>query len=218
MSAMTARVRARARDRSAAGNWSDARHSAREVGPLRRIAKEHAEHRAGESEEEMRPEAPPFVNIFPAEENEIFLEDAIDLSLREVLADGAAVFVIDDAARLVQDFPAALPGLVAEVGVFEIEGPEQLVESAELQKLAAIECAGSASAVKARERAVIAGSIAMADAQSAVFPPALREPGFFAQLVRIAEENLARDGEDFFVGESRRAAARGNPAARACRC
>ena len=60
------------------------------------------------------------------------------------------MLVIHDAARLVEHFPAALPGQVAEVGVFQIEGREQLVEAAQLEKLAAIERAGSAAAVEAR--------------------------------------------------------------------
>src|ERR1700719_2323624 len=117
-------------------------------------------------------------------------------------ANGAAVFVIYDTARLVKNFPTALPSLVAEIGVFEIEGPEQLIEATQLQKLAAIECAGSAAPVKAGERFCNRGVNPMPDAQAAVLPPALRQPGFFPQFRRIAEENLARDREYLFVGES----------------
>ena len=58
----------------------------------------------------------------------------------------------------------------------------------------------------------------MADSQPAVFPPTLRETGFFAQLFRVAEENLAGYGEDLFIGESGEKWVQGNPAARAYRC
>src|SRR5271168_4558437 len=109
------------------------------------------------------------------------------------------MLVIHLAGRLVQDFPAAFPGLVAEVGVFEIEGMEQLVESAEFEKFAAIEGAGSAAAVKTRERRLDGVVDAMTHAQTSVFPPALRETGFFAALFGIAEINLAGDAEDFFI-------------------
>src|SRR5271166_560660 len=150
----------------------------------------------------MRPEPAPLVNVLPGEENEILLEDRVDCCGGEFLADSAAVFVIDHAGRLVENFPAALPGLVAEIGVFEVKRAEELVEAAELQKFSAIEGAGSAAAVEAREQSGDCGIDSVADAQAAVFPPALRESGFFALLVGIAEKNLAGNGEDFFVGEA----------------
>ena len=43
---------------------------------------------------------------------------------------------------------------------------------------------------------------AVADAQAAVLPPALGEAGLFAELGRVAEEDLAGDGEDFGVVEA----------------
>ena len=42
----------------------------------------------------------------------------------------------------------------------------------------------------------------MPHAQAAVLPPTLREPGFFAELVPITEEDLTRYGEDFRAGKS----------------
>ena len=42
----------------------------------------------------------------------------------------------------------------------------------------------------------------MARSQAAIFPPALRQASLFAKLVRIAEENLARNGKDFLIGEA----------------
>ena len=93
-------------------------------------------------------------------------------SLRELLADGAAMLVIHDAARLVENLPAALPGDVAEVGVFEIEGREQRVEAAELEKLAPVEGAGAAAAVEARDRDRRSPVVAVAHAQ----PPSSHQP------------------------------------------
>src|ERR1700682_3262966 len=100
----------------------------------------------------MRPEPPPFVNIFPAEQDEILFEHLVNLLFRESLADGPAVFVIHHAARLVEDLPTALPSFITEVRVFEEEGRWELAEPAQREKLAAIESAGAAAAVKARER------------------------------------------------------------------
>ncbi len=42
----------------------------------------------------------------------------------------------------------------------------------------------------------------MAHAQAAILPPALRQAGFFAQLGRVAEEDLAGDGEHIGVVEA----------------
>ena len=42
----------------------------------------------------------------------------------------------------------------------------------------------------------------MAHAQRAILPPALSQAGFFAALRRVAEEDLAGDGEHRFVGEA----------------
>ena len=42
----------------------------------------------------------------------------------------------------------------------------------------------------------------MAHAQAAVLPPALRQAGLLADLGRVAEEDLAGDGEDLGIGEA----------------
>src|SRR5579871_4007184 len=111
------------------------------------------------------------------------------------------MFVIHHAARLIEYLPTALPGAVAQIGVFEVKRPQQLVEAAQLEEFAAVEGAGSAAAVKARIRFRDRGVDAVTHAQAAILPPALREPGFLAQFRRIAEEDLARNREDFFVRE-----------------
>src|SRR5260370_26557500 len=103
------------------------------------------------------------------------------------------MFVIHDTARLVEDLPTALPSFIAEIGVFEIKGPKELVESAQLEKLATIESTGAAAAIEARERFGNRGVDAMTYAQASVLPPAVRQPGFLAQLRRIADEAPARN-------------------------
>ena len=142
------------------------------------------------------------MNVLPAEQHVVLLEDGLDLLLRELLADGAPVLVEYHAARLVEHLPAALPRHVAEVGVFQVEGLQQRVESAEFEKLGAVEGAASAAAVEAGKEVVDRVVDAVADAQAAVLPPALREAGFFADFGRVGEEDLAGDGEDFGIAEA----------------
>ena len=106
------------------------------------------------------------------------------------------------AARLVEHLPAALPCHVAEVGVFQVEGLQQAVESAELEELRAVEGATSAAAVEAGKQVVDRVVDAVTHAQAAVLPPALREAGLFAELGRVGEEDLAGDGEDLGIAEA----------------
>ena len=112
------------------------------------------------------------------------------------------MLVVDHAARLVKHLPAALPGHIAQVAVFQVEGLQQPVETAQFEKLFAIECARAAAAVEAREQIGHGWVDAVAHAQSAVFPPALREAGFLAKLGGVAEKDLARDGEDAGFAEA----------------
>src|SRR5437870_13899877 len=100
----------------------------------------------------------PLVNILPAEEQEVFLQDRLDLVFTKTFADGAAMLVVDDAARLVEHFPAPLPRQISEVGVLQIEGPQQRVEAAQFEEFPAVEGARAAAATEAR-KATIDGRI-----------------------------------------------------------
>ena len=42
----------------------------------------------------------------------------------------------------------------------------------------------------------------MAHAQTAILPPSLGQTGFFAALSRVAEEDLAGNRKDPFIGEA----------------
>ena len=173
-----------------------------EVGPFEGVADDEAEQRAGPGVGEVGGEAAAFVDVFPAEEQEVLLENGLDVAGGKLFADGAAVFVEHTAGGLIEHLPATFPGHHAEVGIFEIEGLEEFVKAAECEELAAVEGAGAAAAVEAGEEAVDALIDAVADAEAAVFPPRLGEACLFAHLLGIAEENLAGDGEDLFVGEA----------------
>ncbi len=128
------------------------------------------------------PSRSPAVDVFPGEQDVVLLQHGIDIGGAEALADGAAVFVVDDAGGLIEHLPAALPGQEADVGVFEIEGRKEFVEAAQRKELAAVEGAGSAAAVEAGEEFVDFLVFAMGDAQRAVAPPAAGEAGLFAAL------------------------------------
>ncbi len=155
------------------------------------VAEDHADNAAGPGEAEMRREAPPLVNVFPAKQQVVFLEDFLDILLAEALADSAAMLVVNHATRLVEHLPAALPGHVAQVAVFQVEGRQQWVEAAQFEEFLAVERARSAAAIEAREEIGHAGVDAVTHAQAAVFPPALRKAGFLAELGGVAEKNLA---------------------------
>src|ERR1039458_9502729 len=161
-----------------------------EVGALRHVAEEDGEHGAGPCEEKVGGEARPLVDIFPAEEKVVLLEDGLDLLVRELLADGALVLVEYDAARLIEYLLATLPGHVAEVGVCQVEGFEERIEAAQFEEFGAVEGTASAAAVEAGEEIVDLFVDAMAHAQHAILPPALGEAGFFADLGGVAEEDL----------------------------
>src|SRR6266571_520526 len=116
----------------------------------------------------MRNQPVPGVNVLPAEQDEILLEDRLDLLLGEASSDGSAVLVIDLAVRLVEHFPTALPGHVAQIRIFEIKRSEQRIEAAQLQKFAAIEGAGSAATIKTGIEVCDSGVDAVPHTQRAV--------------------------------------------------
>ena len=66
----------------------------------------------------------------------------------------------------------------------------------------AVEGAGAAAAVEAGKQIADRGVDAVAHAQAAVLPPALRQAGLFAHLGRVAEEDLAGDRENFGIAEA----------------
>src|SRR5205823_6505379 len=165
-------------------------------------AEKHAEQGAGPGEEQMRKQAGRLMNILPAKQDEIALQDELDLLRAKALPDGAAMLVIDAAHGLIEHLPAALPGHVAEISIFKIERSEQRIEAAELDELLAVERAGAAAAVEAGIEVGDSRIDAVTHAERAVLPPALRQPSLLAELEGIGKEYLAGHGEDLLVGEA----------------
>ena len=90
----------------------------RRIRPQRNVAEYCGQRGPRPREEEVRGEAPPLVDVLPAEQQVVLLQHGFNPVAAKALADGAAVLVIHHAARLVEHLPAALPCHIAEVGVF----------------------------------------------------------------------------------------------------
>ena len=127
---------------------------ARKAGSQRRIADGHADQGAGQAEEEVRCQARPLVDVLPGPQEEVFSQDVAYLSVGEAPADGSTVLVIDDAARLIEHLPTALPGEEAEIGVLQVERLKQRVEAAQFEELRAVVGGGASAPVKARVEAL----------------------------------------------------------------
>src|SRR5262249_10173760 len=140
--------------------------------------------------------------VFPDKQNEILLKNRLDVGFRKALSDRAAMFVVHDAARLIENLPSTLPGHVAKIRVLEIERPKQFVKPPQLQEFPAIKSARSAAAVKAWIQFVDLRLNPMGDAQTALQPPAFRKSGFLAKSRWIGKEDLAGDCKDALVSES----------------
>src|SRR6185312_9219208 len=111
------------------------------------------------------------------------------------------VLVIDDASRLVEDFPSALPSHKTQVCVFVIKRLQDFVKAAQFEKFVTIVSARSAAAVKARERLRDLVVDAMCHPEAPLSPPALRKAGFFAALLGIGKKDLARNRKNQGVGK-----------------
>src|SRR5260370_19356642 len=150
----------------------------------------------------MLQQQPPFVGVFPSEQEKILFENSLNVGFAEAPADGSTMFVIDHAGGLVEVHPSALPGLVAEVRVFEIERREKVVEASQLEKLAAIIRAGAAAA-GGKGITLPNGLIdAVANTEAAALPPAFGETRLLPDLGGIGEIDLTGDREHSFVVEA----------------
>src|SRR4051812_13165838 len=92
----------------------------------------------------------PLMNVLPDKQREVLLQNALDEGTRKRLSNGPAMLVENDATRLIQHLPAAFPGHHPDIGVFEIKRPEKVIESANLEKLAAVKRAGATTCVETR--------------------------------------------------------------------
>src|SRR5205085_1120803 len=95
------------------------------AGAGRRISGPRGHDGAGEREAEVFRQAAPSVDVLPAEEQKIFLQNRLNVIRAEALADSAPMLVIYHAGGLIEHFPAALPGEESKVRVFEIKRGEE---------------------------------------------------------------------------------------------
>ena len=79
------------------------------------------------------------VNVFPAKEQKVLLQNRLNKIRVESLADRAPMFVMDDARGLVEDFPTTLPRKETEIGVLKIERSEKRIEATKLEEFSPIE-------------------------------------------------------------------------------
>src|ERR1035438_8712759 len=135
------------------------------------------------------------VRILPGIEDRVLADDVVDVGTWKLPADRAAVFVPDPALRLIEDAPAAFPGHQAEVAVLHVKGPQQRVESAQLEEFAAVKCARTAASIEAGPQCVDRFVGMMPRAQPAALPPGLRLPCLFALLCGIDQGYLVEHGE-----------------------
>ena len=134
----------------------------------------------------------PFVDVLPAPQYKVLCQNKFNFLGSISLSDGSPVFVVDHAARFVEHFPAPLPGQIADVRVLHVEWREQRVESAQFEKLSAIERTGAAAAVETRVDLPNALIVAMPHPDAAVFPPALSQACFLPNFRGVGEKDLAR--------------------------
>ncbi len=123
-----------------------------QVGAQGQLAEQHRQNRAAPGEEEMaRPGAAARGCSSRRTGGSSCCSTRLDVLRRELLPDGAAMLVKHDAARLVEHLPAALPGHVAEVGIFQVEGRQQGIEAAQFEELVAVEGAAIRRRRRSRE-------------------------------------------------------------------
>src|SRR5579863_195763 len=136
-------------------------------------------------------ETPPFVDVFPGEKQEVLFHDGLNVSVAKAPSDGSAMLVKNDADGLIQDFPSPLPCPVTDIGIFQVKRRKDVIESAQFQKLSAVESARPAAAIEAWIRGPNGGIDSMADAKGPLLPPGLSQACLLTRLGWIREENLA---------------------------
>src|SRR5208283_71828 len=111
------------------------------------------------------------------------------------------MFMEHNTSRLVENLPSALPCHEAQISVFIVEGPEEMVKTAQFLEFPAVEGAGTATRIEAGENRSDCVVDPMPNLEPAVLPPSLGEAGFLPALARIRKEDLAGDGENLRIAE-----------------
>ena len=170
------------------------------AGASRRVSGPGGDDGAGKREEEVRRSNDAIREYFSRQKSRKFF-CRIDWTWagREMLADGAAMLVMNYAGGMIEHLPAALPGEKSEVRVFEIERSEERIETAEFEEFSAIKRARSAAAIEAGEQESRLPGLRYG-------PPTARHPAtshgssrFLHGACGVAEEDLAGNGENLIV-------------------
>src|SRR5277367_1563077 len=99
------------------------------------------------------------------------------------------MLVIHNARGLIEILPPAFPGHETKIGIFEVKGRQERVESAELEKFSAVKGAGAAATVEAWVKSGDVRIDSMANPQTTVLPPSFRESSLFSQFFGIRKKD-----------------------------
>jgi len=92
------------------------------------------------------------MDVLPAKQDEVLLQYTLDLVCGEAPPDGSPMLVEDPAAGFIEDLPSPFPGLIAQVGVFQVKRRKQGIEPSELEELAPVKRRGASTPVETRKQ------------------------------------------------------------------
>ena len=139
--------------------------------------------------------------MLPVEKETILLNNFIDVDTTELLANGAAVLVINDTGRLIHHLPASSPRLHAKVSVFKVERSKEMIEATNLKKLGAVKCRGSTPRIETRHRARSFAVRIVAKGEFSAAKIGVCQASFFTAFGRITKEDLCGNRKHFRIGE-----------------
>src|SRR6516164_160910 len=144
-------------------------------------------------------------HILPGEQVLILADRIIDKPVAKLCFAGGPVFMNDATGGRQETSPATLPGLIGEVGVFDVKRMIERIKSADRQKFSSIDSTGTASGPEHRYRFVILlfwCDRIMPEVEEASFETSPGFPRFLSALCWIGEKYLRRHGEYGWVAET----------------
>ena len=164
------------------------------------VPEKHRQQRSRPREREMRKQARPFVDVLPAEQQEVLLQHPLDEFRREFFSDGSrgARGTLCSAAGTTPSTRASTPCIPSRCL------PDRTARAHDRTRPARGTCAGRKRRIRRRRRSrdtdpVIAASIPMPHAQATVLPPALASgrslrAAFAGSLKKIWQETAKTSG------------------------
>ena len=134
----------------------------------------------------------------PQEQVLVATNRVVDVAIAKRLATGAAMLVHHGALRREQHAIAALPRLVGQPHVFDVERVVEGVEAADLQEHPAIKRSAAAASPQGwhiLELPFVLARLRMRELEPAALDRSTRAARFFAALARVAEEHFGCDAE-----------------------